>query len=181
MKHFKSAIATAVVCAAALGVALVPAHGNAAESPLDQLASFMGDGVCSGHVMAMGKTPGHPSTGKFHGERTLDSNWVVIRYYEEQTTANPKPYRVMQYFGYDGAKKRFVSVAFDNSGSIYSTGTSSGWKGDTITFDESLGGRPMRYRDAFTRNGNDPAHHTGLMRDKHGKWIKTDEETCKRA
>jgi hypothetical protein len=183
MKRYTSAAVIALACATGLGITLVRAQGNTAPSPTDQLDAFVGDGICSGNVMPMGKNPGHASTGKFHGERTLDGNWVVIHYEDAPSSANPKPYRVVQYFRHDAASKRFIAVTVDNSSDAYSTGTSSGWKGDTITFDERTpsGSKSVAFRDVFVRNGTAAQHHIGLMRDEHGKWVKTDEETCKRA
>ena len=150
---------------------------------MDQLNSFIGDGTCTGQVMAMGKDPGHATTGKYHGEKTLDGHWIVIRYDEDQSATNPKPFHVQQYFSYDPANKRFIAVAFDNGSPGYSTGVSSGWKGDTFTVDETqpVAGKTVVFRDTFTRSGSNMSGHTGTMRDKHGKWVKTDEETCQSA
>lgn len=170
-------LAVLIGTAAHLGIA--SAQPATTPAPPDQLAFFVGDGTCTGHVIATGKKPGHATTARFHGEKTLDGNWVVIRYDEEQTATNPKPYHVAQYFGYDAAKKQYVSVTFDNSGSGYSTGTSSGWRGDTFTVDETApAGGSVSFRDVFTKGGSGMASHTGMMRDKQGKWVKTDEETC---
>jgi hypothetical protein len=145
-----------------------------------QLDSFVGDGTCSGNMTASGKNPAHATTGKFHGEITLDGHWAVIQYDEDKTAANPKPFSVAQYVGYDAAKKQLVTVLFDNSGSSYGTGVSTGWKGDTITFDETvtMDGKPGSFRDVFTNGASGMSSHTGMMRDKDGKWVKTDVETC---
>ncbi|MEO7149275.1 MAG: DUF1579 family protein, partial [Rhodanobacteraceae bacterium] len=156
-----------------------------ASSQSNRLDDFVGSGTCSGNVMAMGKDSGHATTGKYSGEKVLGGNWVVIHYDEDQTSVNPKPFHVAQYFGYDAAKKRYVSVTFDNSGagSGYSTGTSSGWKDDSLTLDNtaSMGGRTVAGRDVFTKSDSGMSGHTGMMRDKNGKWAKTDEETCHKA
>ncbi len=182
MKRIKPALLAALVCtSASLAVQHVSAQTTGASSQIDQLSDFLGDGTCTGNVVAMGKTPAHATTGRVHGEKTLDGNWIVIHYDEDQTAANPKPYHVAQYLGYDPAKKQFVAVAFDNSGSGYSTGTSPGWKGDTITFDETSAMGGVTFRDAFTRNGPKGLMHTGTMRDKNRKWVKTDEQPCHKA
>jgi len=179
MKPTTLAVLAALIgTSALLGIAF--AQQTTLPAPLEQLGYFVGDGTCTGHVIATGKTPARATTARFHGEKTLDGNWVAIHYDEDQTAANPKPYRVVQYFGYDAAKKQYTSVTFDNSGSGYSTGTSSGWKDDTFTVDEttSMRGGSVSFRDVFTKSGSGMASHTGMMRDKHGKWVKTDEETC---
>jgi len=127
MKRTSLAIFTAMVCASApFAIGLASAQQPGAASPSGQLDRFVGDGTCTGNVMAMDKQPGHATVGKFHGEKILDGHWVVIHYDEDKTAANPKPFSVVQYIGYDKAKKQFVAVAFDNSGAPYSMGTSQG-------------------------------------------------------
>lgn len=182
MKRTSLAIFAALVCTSA-PFAIGQAQPAGASSPPDQLDGFIGDGTCTGNMMAMGKNPGHATTGKFHGEKTLDGHWVVIHYDEDQTTANPKPFSVAQYIGYDPAKKHFVTVLFDNSGASYGTGVSSGWTGNTVTFDETvwMDGKRASFRDIFTNGDSGMSSHTGMMRDKDGKWVKTDEETCHKA
>ena len=183
MKRTSLAIFTAMVCAStpfAIGLASAQQPGAAASS--GQLDRFVGDGACTGSVMAMDKQPGHATVGKFRGEKILDGHWVVIRYGEDKTAANQKPFSVVQYIGYDKAKKQFIAVAFDNSGAPYSMGTSQGWQGSTITFDERAEGtKGVVFRDTFTNGDSGLASHTGTMKDKHGKWVKTDEETCRKA
>ncbi len=179
MKCIKPAIPAALVCASiSLAVPHVLAQTTSAPSRIDQFSSFLGDGTCTGNVMAMGKRPAHATAARLHGEKILGGNWVVIHYDEEQTAANPKPYHIAQYFGYDPVNKHFVAASFDNSGSSYGTGTSAGWKGDTITFDETSAMDGMTLRDNFTRRSPKEVMHTGTIRDKTKKWVKTDQETC---
>jgi hypothetical protein len=150
-----------------------------APAPSDALDKFVGNGTCTGSVVATGKNPGHATVGKYSGEKIMDGRWAEIRYDEDASAANPKPFHVVQYFGYDTAKKQYVSVLIDNAEESYSTGTSPGWKGDSITFDESSDGKSVSYRDVFTSGASGMSSHTGWMKDKSGKWVKTDEETCK--
>ena len=181
MKRTSLAILAALICtSAAFVIGQASAQEASASSASAQLDSFVGHGTCTGNMMAMGKTPGYATTGKSSREKILDGHWVVIHYDEDRTTANPKPFSVVQYIGYDAAKKRFVTVLFESFGADYSTGTSSGWKGDTITFDEAvpMDGKSFAFRDIFTKGESGMSSHTGMMRDKHGKWVKTDQETC---
>jgi hypothetical protein len=179
MKRIKPAIFAALVCTSvSLAVPHVSAQTTGAPSPIDQFSSFVGDGTCSGNVIAVGKRPGHATSARLHGEKILGGNWVVIQYDEEQTAANPKPYHVVQYFGYDPSKKQYVAVNFDSSSSGYTTGTSAGWEGDTITFDETSAMSGMNFHDSFTRSSPKSVTHTGTMPDKAKKRVKTDEETC---
>lgn len=184
MKRTSLAIFAALICTSgpfAIDQALAQQSG--ASSPSGSLDGFVGDAICTGNMMAMGKTPGHATTSKYSGEKILDGHWVVIHYDEDQTAANTKPFHVVQYIGYNAAKKRFIAVAFDNSNVGYSTGTSPGWKGDAFTLDntQSMDGKTVDNRDVFTKSDSGMSSHAGTMRDKHGKWVKTDEETCHKA
>lgn len=180
MKPTPSTLYAAIACASSL-LCLGPVAAQDATPPqLDQLSGFLGDGTCSGNLLAV-KSP-HRTTGKFHGEKMLADHWVAIRYDEDATSSNSRPYHVAQYFSYDAKAGHFVDVLLDNSGEIYSTGTSSGWHGDAITFentDFTSGSHPL-FRDVFTRRGALVISHTGYERAKNGIWMKTDEEICRR-
>ncbi len=170
-----------LVCiVASSGIDRAVAEDSKSSSPMDELSKFVGEGTCTGDMLARGKSPGYATTGKFHGEKTLDGQWVVIHYDENKTDANPKPFHVQQYFSYDAEKKIFVAVAFDNFSPQFSPATSSGWKGDTFTLEYTgiIDGKTVPLRDVFTRSATETSH-TGLMRDKKGEWVKTDKETCK--
>lgn len=179
MKPIPLTLCLAITCAAPLLGCGVAVAQEMPPTQLAELSGFLGAGTCTGNLVAK---PGHPSTGRFHGEKVLGDHWVVIRYDEDATASNSRPYHVTQYFSYDAKAGRFVDVLLDNSGETYSTGTSSGWQGDAITFentDFTSGSHPL-FRDVFTRRGAEVISHTGYERDKSGKWVKVDEEVCKR-
>ena len=181
MQRIMLAVTRSLVCMTAsslIGQAM--ADDSKAPSPMDELGKFVGVGTCTGNVLAMGKSPGHATTGKYHGEKTLDGHWIVIHYDEDKTDVNPTPFHVQQYFSYDPEKKMFVAVAFDNMSPGYSAASSAGWKGDTFTLEytTSVDGKAVSMRDVFTHNATENSH-TGMMRDKNGEWVKTDKETCK--
>jgi len=181
MKGLSLALTVSLVCmAGSSGIGRAVAEDSTSPSPMDELGKLVGEGTCTGNLIAMGKSPGHATTGKYHSEKTLDGHWVVIHYDENKTDANPKPFHVQQYFSYDPEKKMFVAVAFDNSTPGYTPSTSAGWKGDTFTFDYSalIDGKTVLFRDVFTHDATQNTH-TGMMRAKSGEWIKTDTETCK--
>jgi hypothetical protein len=179
MKLIPPTLCIALACAAPL-----LGHGRASAqnmpaSQLDQLSSFVGDGTCTGNLLMKG---GHATAATYHGEKTLGDHWLVVRYDEDASASNSKPYHVAQYFGYDAKAGHFVDVVLDNSGLTYGAGTSSGWRGDVITFENIIltsAGRSV-FRDVFTRQGTQVGTHTGYQRDKSGKWVKTDHEVCKR-
>ena len=180
MKPIPSTLCIALACAAPL-----LGHGQAfaqkmSASQLDQLSVFIGDGTCTGNVLMK---PGHATTGRYHSEKTIGDRWIVVRYDEEASSSNSRPYHVAQYFSYDAKAGHFVDVLLDNSGENFGAGTSSGWQGDAITFENTVLTGTGRYvfRDVFTRDGTQMESHTGYQRDKSGKWLKTDHEVCKKA
>lgn len=180
MKRTTLTILAALVCASApLAVQQVSAQTTGAPSQFDQLSFFVGDWNCTGKLLAHGRTPAHATTARVHGEKAVGGHWILIRYDENQTAANPKPFHVDQYFGYDSTRKQFVTVAADVSG--YFSGNSPGWSGNSITFDETTDGKSSGFRDTFTKNGQNEISHSGTEQDKDGKWIKTDEEICRKA
>jgi uncharacterized protein DUF1579 len=181
MKRSNIAIVAVLLCTTApLAIGQLSAQESGAASPSARLDGFVGDGTCTAKMVAMGGNPARTSTGKFHGEKTLDGHWAVIRYDEDRTATNTKPFSVVQYVGYDDAKRRFVTVQLDNTGGSYITGVGSGWKGNSITFDETMliGGKPTPARDVFISGDGGMATHLGQMRDAGGKWITMDTETC---
>ena len=179
MKPIPSILCLTLACAAPL----LP-HGQAfaqkmPASQLDQLRDFIGDASCTGNLLMK---PGHATAAKLHGEKTLGDHWLVVRYVEDPSASNSKPYHVTQYFSYDAKGGHFVDVVLDNSGSTYGAGTSNGWQGDSITFENTdfTSGSHALFRDVFTRHSANLISHTGYAQDKSGKWIKTDHEMCKR-
>ena len=180
MKSTSSTFYAAIACASSLLYLGPVGAQDMMPSQLDQLSGFLGDGVCTGNLLA-GKSP-HETSAKYHGEKAVGDHWIMVRYDEATTSSNSRPYHVAQYFGYDAEAGHFIDVVFDNSGGSYSIGTSSGWHGAVITFENSVltsGGRYV-FRDVFTRRGAQVGSHAGYQRDKSGKWVKTDEEICKR-
>ncbi|GEM_PF-2028668 len=179
MKRTTSICLIALACAAALAVTQVNAQ-ESATSPVDKLAGFVGDGVCSG-VMVAGKNAGSGTSGRFHAEKTLDGHWIEIRYEQDASATNPKPFKVVQYLGYDPASKQFTTVMLGNGDGVYSVGKSPGWEGDSLMFEEveMAHGQAGHTREAFSTHGSGLSSYAAWSRDKSGKWIKADEEHCK--
>lgn len=179
MKLIPPTLCIALACAAPLlghGQALAQ---NMAASRLDQLSGFLGDGTCTGNLLTKS---GHPTAGKYHSEKAIGDHWIMVRYDEDTTSTSSRPYHVAQYFSYDAKAGHFIDVIMDNSGESYGVGTSSGWQGNVITFENIIpasGGHDV-FRDVFTRRGTQVVSHTGYARDKSGKWVKTDHEVCRR-
>ncbi len=173
-------VATLAIASTPFAFENASAEQTKAAEQLDHLAFPTGDWSCTGNISAMDKKPGYATSGHAKVGSMLEGNWIEIRYDEEKTAANPKPYHVAQYLGYDEAKKHYTSVTLDSSGAPYQVGKSSGWKGDAIAFDAtvSMDGKDTAYQDVFTKKGADEFSHAGMLKDKSGKWVKTDEETC---
>ncbi|HWG09931.1 MAG TPA: DUF1579 family protein [Rhodanobacteraceae bacterium] len=179
MKRSTASLAFSFLCAAAL----TGSHAFAQDKTTtagDALAKFVGDGVCTGTMMA-GKNSGSATSGKFHAEKTLDGHWIALHYRQDRSAANPRPFEVVQNFGYDPVNKRYITVMLGNGDGVYSVGKSPGWRGDSITFEEveMARGQAGHTREAFTTNGSGLSGYAAWFRDKDGHWIKADEEHCK--
>lgn len=181
MKRTISTILMAASAVAPFAMLHAESPKSEAVAELGRLPFPNGDLACTGNLMAMAGKPGHPTTGSARVEKVLNGNWIVIRYDEAASADNAKPYSVVQYVGYEDAGKRFVSTLTDNNeGSGYATGTSPGWKDNAMTFDETMaGGKDVVFRDTFTASG-EVFTHTGMALGKDRKWVKTDEETCRK-
>jgi hypothetical protein len=180
MKPTSSTLYSFLACASSLLCLGTAGAQNTLPSQLDQLSGFLGRGTCTGNFMAA-KSP-HATRATYQGEKALGEHWIVVRYDEGATPSNSHPYHVAQYFNYDARAGHFVDVLLDSSGGSYAAGTSKGWQGDVITFENTnftSGTHPL-FRDVFTRRGGLVISHTGYVRDKKGKWMKTDHEACKR-
>ena len=178
MKPTYPTLYAAVACVSSL-LCLGPAGAqDNMTSQLEKLSAFIGDGTCTGNLLMK---PGHATTAKYHAEKAVGDRWIMVRYDEEASSSNARPYHVAQYFSYDPKAGHFIDVVMDNSGESYGTGTSSGWQGNVITFENTVLSNAGHYvfRDVFTLDGAKVGSHTGYQRDKSGKWVKTDHEICK--
>lgn len=184
MKRTNLVILAALACASApVANGQTPTQPAVDPSPSSRIATFIGDATCAGTPMAMGKNSGPADTGRYHAEKALDGNWVVVRYRQDQSAANPHPFEVVQYFGYDPANKHYLTVMVGNGAGVHSTGSSDGWRGNSITFDEVewARGKSHSSRETFTTRDSGLSGYTAWSRDKQGKWIKMYEETCHKA
>jgi len=168
---------TRLVCLAFI-LAAATAYGQA---NLQDLQSFVGTFNCSGMAMASEMGPEHASRGTVTSKWVLNNKWLEVRYSETKTTANPHPFSVVAYWGYDPQTKTLVAGSVDGFGG-YGTQNSPGWNGDDLVFTGAshMGPMTMQGRDTFTRKGKNQLGHMGEVQDPSGSWKKTDEETCKR-
>jgi hypothetical protein len=176
------------VLGAALSLA-VPAVAEekpmAAPKPpqeMSQLSYFLGNWTCTGKTFATPFGPEHPTEATVHFVHALGGFWDAFHYDETKTASNPMPYSAGGFWGYDPGDKVFVERCQDNMGGWCQT-TSKGWVGDVLTFEGpgSMGGQKMGMRDIFTKKSATEVVHAGEMQGPDGKWMRTDEETCKKA
>ncbi len=137
MKH--SALLTLAAVALVLGLAASPVVSAAQPAPAPTMVPMMkpdfspmmflmGTWTCT--QMLRGKTRPDTSTTTMG----LDDMWMVT-----QDAAPPfDQYRTVTintttYTGYDATTKQWVQISVDNSGG-YSTSTSPGWQGNTMTW-----------------------------------------------
>jgi len=177
LKHalFGMITATAVLSPAFADVPPPPSP----PAELAQYDFFVGTWHCSGKAFATPMGPEHATTATVRAAKEVGGRWLRATYDEDKTAANPMPYHIGVFMGYDSAKKQFVQSCVDVFGG-YCTASGSGWNGDTMIFEGTANGmgEPAAARDTFTRKGANQMTHTGEMQGPDKKWIKTDEETC---
>ena len=170
----KTRMLAVVVC-----LVTVAAFGQS-NPKLKELQTFVGTWQCTGVAFASPMGPEHATKATVNGAWILNGSWVEVRYTETKTAKNPHPYAVRLLMSYDEQPKAFVSGAVDNM-TGYSTAQSPGWMDDKMTFSGAQhgGGATMNVHDIFTRVGKNEVRHESEMEMK-GKWVKLDQETCKR-
>lgn len=168
-----------VLLAISCATQVLSAQEISAPTELSQLSAFVGNWQCTGQIFARGSRPGHATAAVGHATNAVDGHWLQFAYEERKTSANPKPYRIAGYMGYDASRKKFVQTTIDNYGS-YGPSFGDGWQGDTLTFEgtSDVGGKPTLVRDHFVRKGRHAFVHFSEAQASDGGWIKPDEETC---
>jgi hypothetical protein len=178
MNSRTQAIAVLALLSGARALSAQEPSGPPAE--LSQLSSFVGNWQCTGRDFPRDSRPGHATAAVGHASKAADGHWIQFSYDERKTDANPTPYHIAGYMGYDTGKKKFVQTTVDNYGD-YGPSFSDGWKGDTITFEGTtdVNGKSIVGRDYFVKKGQHAFVHFSEGRAADGKWFKPDEETCK--
>lgn len=154
----------------------------AAPAELAQLDFFVGHWTCTGTAFASPMGPEHATTANVRVERAVGGRWLHVAYDENKTAANAMPYHAGVYMGYDVGEKKFVSMCFDSFGGECSQ-TGTGWSGDKLVFEGTAhgdDGKTSGARDTFTKKSAGELIHTGEMQGDDKKWIKLDEEDCRK-
>ena len=168
MNSRKTAVLVLLVSlAATVTFAQMPAK---APSKLAELQYFNGNWDCTGTAFAMDKVPEHPTKGKAKGAWTLGDQWMALTYDEMKDAKNTHPVMARLFLGYDPELKQLVSGALDNMGG-YSTGSSNGWMGSTLTFEGPIhtGGMTAKSRETFTKKSATQLMHSSSI-EVNGKW-----------
>jgi len=160
--------------------AAIAAGNEKAPSKLRELDYLGGDWQCKGTAFAFGDQPKHAVVAIVKGTWILNGMWLDMHYNETKTTANPHPFDVRGFFGYDPEKKKLVLGSLENDGG-YSTESSSGWEGDSIVFTgpNHMGGMTANGKDTWTKISKTKLTYSFEIEDK-GAWTKLIEETCTR-
>jgi len=109
----------------------MPPAKPAAEN--DALKMFAGSWTCTGDAMlGPGKTVKVKATAKVKNE--LGGFWQSYVYTEQKSKDYPMAIMAMGTWGWDAQSKKLVRGEFQSGGG-YATGTSTGWSGDTLTWD----------------------------------------------
>jgi hypothetical protein len=177
-KYTFTAFVFATVCASS---SLLAQGASKPVAGLEQLSVFEGDRNCAGTVFASQTGTDHATTGSVHGAKAVGGHWLYLAYDGATTAAQSTAYHFAAFVGYDARRNVFVQVGVDNSGYGYQISTSAGRSGDTMTFEGSqdMNGKSILQRDNYISKGADELIHVGETQNSDGKWVKTDEETCK--
>lgn len=158
------------------------AGGSAQQGPpkpapeMEQVAFFEGSWTCQGKTFETPMGPAGEMTSTADIRKDLNGHFQSGAI--KGTLANQPPFEGRFHVTYDTGMKQFVMLWVDNMGG-WAQSTSSGWKGDTITYEGEghMGGHTMKSRDTFTRGGANSMKHAWAMQ-MDGKWMPAGEETC---
>jgi hypothetical protein len=149
--------ALATITPAAAQEPPAPPTKPAAEN--DALKMFAGNWTCEGTAMlGPEKTVKIKATAKVKNE--LGGFWQSFVYTEQKTKDYPMAVTAMGTWGWDGQSKKLVRGEFQSGGG-YVTGTSTGWAGDTLTWDLEVSNfmGKMSAKHTFTRKGDKAFAH----------------------
>ena len=151
-----------------------------APDMLRQLDPLVGKWQCKGIAYATPWFPEHPTMAEVSQAWILDGKWMAFTYAEKKTAENPMPFTATGFFGSDPEAKMLMFTGVDSGGG-YSSGMSSGWVGDVLTFEGPwhMGAMTSKARDTFTKKGSNEITHMGEV-EFEGKWVKLGQETCTR-
>lgn len=131
-----------------------PAPPSKPTAEIDGLKIFAGSWTCEGiAMMGPGKTAKIKATAKVKNE--LGGFWQSFVYTEKKTKDYPMAITAMGTWGWEAQSKKFVRAEFQSGGG-YITGTSTGWSGETLTWDLEVSNfmGKMSGKHSFTKKGD---------------------------
>jgi hypothetical protein len=151
--HAAAAPAAAAAPTAA-APALPPSPPSKPATENDALKFLTGSWACEGTAnLGPGKSVKIKATAKTKSE--LGGFWQSFVYTEKKSKDYPMAITAIGTWGWDATSKKFVRAEFQSTGG-YVTGTSSGWAGDTFTWDleiSSFMGK-MNAKHIFTKKSD---------------------------
>jgi hypothetical protein len=155
-KHFATTTlfltALAGMARAAAPESPAPPSKPAAEN--DGLKMFVGSWTCAGTAMlGSGKTVKIKATAKVKNE--LGGFWQSFIYTEQKAKDYPMAVTAIGTWGWEAQSNKFVRAEFQSTGG-YVTGTSTGWSGDTLTWDLEVSNfmGKMSAKHSFEKKGD---------------------------
>jgi hypothetical protein len=147
-------------------------------SEMSQIAFFEGSWTCQGKANESPMGPAGEIKSTAEIRKDLNGFWQsgVVK----GTMANMPPFEGRFHVTYDAGAKQFLMLWVDNMGG-WSQSTTSGWKGDILTYEgeSHMGPQTMKSRDTFTRSGPGAMKHAWEA-SINGKWMTIGEETCRK-
>jgi len=148
---------------------------------LETFKFFLGKWKCAGKAFPSPISPTeHAVTGTAEAKLEVDNFWQSFTY-EEKKTKDHLGLKVKGLWGYDQGSKRYVRAAVGNHGE-WDTASAPGWEGDNLVWTGELSGPMGRipFHHRFTKKGDKEWMHFLEVRTPDGKWIPTEEITCKK-
>jgi hypothetical protein len=139
-------------CAAAPAAPATPATPALAPA-MRSLAFYVGEWDCQGTIYDHG-TPQAPLPYHVSVHPILDGSWLDVKFYQgdQLITSELK--------GYDETARRYRHIGGGGQGVSFSY-SSSGWRGDHMTFDEDHPASGERTRTIFTHISDSRYSHVG--------------------
>jgi hypothetical protein len=186
MRSLRYITMTVLTLTGLTGIALsaepaMPAPPTKPAAENDALKMFVGSWTCQGTATF---EPGKPiktkATAKVKNE--LGGFWQSYVYTEQKSKDYPMAITAMGTWGWDAQSKKFVRGEFQSSGG-YVTGTSTGWSGDTMTWDlevsDFMGHKQAKH--IFTKKGDKEfVHKLELKMPGSPGPVTVFEVTCKK-
>ena len=180
----KAAAAPVAAKPAAAPAATAPAAMPPAPKPAPELETFkffLGRWKCDGKAFVGPMSPTeHGVKGTAEAKLEVDKFWQSFSYEESKSKEHPG-LKVRGLWGYDQGSKRYVSTTVGNHGE-WNTASAPGWEGDNLVWTGEISGPLGRipFHHRFTKKGDKEWVHFLELRTPDGKWVPSEEITCKK-